>query len=228
MPMLTDELVKTSVVDHLAWDDRVDASNVQVTIDGGEVTLKGVVPSYLARLAAAHAALSVRGVNGLNNQLEVKYSDIFSDEEVHRAVENRILWNPYLFAYKIDVSMDKGWATLKGTVDAYWKKLAAEEEASNVRGVIGVSNHIAVVTTKDKDERLVDEAIAEDVVKAIDRNRQVIAENVDVKVVDGDVILSGEVSSQEARNAAYWSALYTFGVSNVHNHLVVLEPVAQA
>ena len=43
---MTDETIKTQVVDQLVWDSRVDAADVGVTVKKGSVTIKGMVPSY--------------------------------------------------------------------------------------------------------------------------------------------------------------------------------------
>jgi hyperosmotically inducible protein len=222
----SDEVIKTDVVDHLHWDSRVDASNIKVTVDGGRVTLSGEVPSYSARIAAVDDARSVMGVTSVHNLLKVNYPSMPSDEELVSNITSRLFLNPYLLSYKFDVSVDRGWATLEGTVDAYWKKIEAENEASSVRGVTGVTNKIAVVTTEDEAKKPVDEAIAEDVVNAITRNYKVNIDDVDVKVEDGDVILTGAVPTWEARAAAYRSAIYTFGVTHVDNNLAVVAPAA--
>jgi hyperosmotically inducible protein len=215
----SDEVIKTNVVDHLYWDNRVDASAIMVTVNDGKVTLSGEVPSYSASLAAEGDASSVMGVTEVLNQLTVNYPGKLADEELAANIESKLFLNPHLLSYKFDVSIDKGWVTLEGIVDAFWKKVEAENEAASVRGVIGVTNKIAVVTTKDEAEKRVDEAVAEDIVSAITRNRKVNINDVNVKVKDGDVILTGTVPTWEARAAAYQSAIYTFGVANVDNNL---------
>ncbi|MBN1122303.1 MAG: BON domain-containing protein [Anaerolineae bacterium] len=222
----TDEIIKANVVDHLCWDNRVDASNIKVTVNDREVTLTGEVPAYAASIAAASDARSVMDVTVVNNNLTVNLPSIPSDEDLKANIKSRLFLNPYLLSYKFDVNVRNGWVTIDGTVDAYWKKLEAEHEASNIRGVTGITNKIVIVTTEDEDEKPVDEAIAEDVVKAIARNRKVDVNDVNVKVEDGNVILTGSVPSWEARGAAYNSALYTFGVTHVKDKLAIAAPAA--
>ncbi len=222
----SDEVIKTNVVDHLYWDNRVDASAIKVTVDEGKVTLSGEVPSYSDRLAAESDASSVMGVTEVFNQLTVSYPGKLDDEELVANIESKLFLNPHLLSYKYDVSVVKGWATLEGIVDAFWKKVEVENEAASVRGVIGVTNKIAVVTTEGEADRRVDKAIAEDIVSAITRNRKVNINDVNVKVKDGDVILTGSVPDWEARTAAYQSAIYTFGVTHVDNNLIVVAAAA--
>ncbi|MBN1427144.1 MAG: BON domain-containing protein [Anaerolineae bacterium] len=219
-----DGLIKTDIVEEINRDRRIDASNIKVVVDNGVATLSGVVPSYSAKLAAAENAWVVNGVTSVRNMLKVRYKDSLktpSDSEMQSAIIDRLAWNPYLLAHKFDVGVHKGWVTLAGTVDAFWKQLEAEREALSIRGVTGMTNKIAVVTTEDKDEKPVDEAIAKDIMNAIHRNRKVDVNDVNVKVEDGKVILTGKTSDQAARLAAYRSVLYTFGVTYVDNKILV-------
>jgi len=103
----------------------------------------------------------------------------------------------------IEVSVRSGWVTLNASVDAYWKKLRAEEIATTLTGVLGVTNELAVVPSDAYEDKL----IADNIVSALDRNVHVDAESVDVRVNDGVVTLSGSVSSLPAfvnRASALW------------------------
>jgi osmotically-inducible protein OsmY len=59
------------------------------------------------------------------------------------------------------------------------------------------------------------------VTDAIERSAAVSIENVDVRVRDGVVMLSGIVSDRVAVDAAFDAARYTRGVVNVENFLTV-------
>ncbi len=218
--MPTDEKIKKDVTDHLYWDYRVDASDVEIKVDDGIVQLDGTVPSFDAMDSAADDAWSVRGVTGVENDLEIKYertAEIPTDDEIRSSIQKIFLWNPHLTSYKIDVDVLDGWVTLEGTVDAFWKKMRAEEEAKDVIGVVGVTNKMAVVPT----ESITDESIAENVVNAIDRDMRVFADDVNVEVEMGEVILTGSVPTWSAKTAAYSSALYTNGVLDVVDKITV-------
>ncbi|MBN1427145.1 MAG: BON domain-containing protein [Anaerolineae bacterium] len=222
----SDEVIKASVVEHLYWDNRVDASSIEVVVDDGTVTLIGEVPSYQARIAAIDDANSVIGVTSVRNMLRVNYPNMPSDDELESNITSKLLLNPDLLSSRFNVGAKQGWVVLEGTVDARWKKIEAENEAASVRGVTGMTNKVAIVTTEDETLKPIDETIAAGVVDAINRNRKVNIDDVNVKVEDGDVILSGKVPTWEARAAAYQSAIYTFGVTHVDNNLAVTEPAA--
>jgi osmotically-inducible protein OsmY len=71
--MKATEIIKQDIVDHLAWDDSIDANEVYVHVENGNVQLKGKVPNFSAKIAAAQDAYMVAGVKNVDNQLEVGY-----------------------------------------------------------------------------------------------------------------------------------------------------------
>ncbi len=88
---------------------------------------------------------------------------------------------------------------------------------SGLRGVIDVVNKLAVVPTEDINDKL----IAEDIEAALERNLYVNAEDVTVKVENGEVTLTGSVPNWHARGKAYDVAAYTLGVKDVHDYLTI-------
>lgn len=221
--MRLDEEIKKDVVDSLYWDNRVDAADISVTVVDGTVSLTGSVPSYSVKTAAAEDARLITGVVSVDDRLEVAYRALPADEDVRRDVVEALRRNPDLYEIKLDASVSNGWVTLTGTVDAFWKKMRVADVALSIRGILGVTNKLAVVPTED----IADEAIAEEIVRALDRNRQVSAEDVDVVVRDGRVLLSGTVPGWSAKAAAYNAALYTWGVIEVEDNIIV-ERLPQA
>ena len=216
----TDEEIKKDIVNHLSWDSRIDASDITIEVDDGSVTLSGQVPTYTAKHAAAGNAWLVNGVDAVENELEVSYVSsvtIPDDAEIKSNIIDTLRWDPDLLSYKIDVDVSNGWVTLDGTVEAFWEKIHAETKAESVRGVIGVTNQLAVVPT----ERITDEQIGKDITDALARNIHVNVDDVTVRIEDGEVTLTGTVPTWRAKSAAYDSALYTLGVTEVDNNLVV-------
>jgi len=219
----TDELIKQDVVDQLTWDDSTDASKIAVEVDNGTVTLKGKVPSYLSKSAAESDALGVLGVTNVNNQLEVRYpsTQTFpSDTEIEENVRDTLAINPDIDLQDLEVSVSTGFVTLKGTVDALWKKVYAENLVETEGGVLGIENHLAVVPSRD----ILDKDIAADIVDSIERKAIVNANDVTVEVSNGHVRLTGTVPTHAARRAAYESAMYTYGVVSIEDHLNVSIP----
>lgn len=216
----TKEDIKRDVVDELYWDYRVDASEIKVEVSDSTVKLTGTVPSYAAWNAAYNDAWNIDGVSNVTNLLEVKFPknlDIPFDEEIKNNVKSTLTWHPDIYSLDIDVSVTGGIVRLEGTVDVYWKSWRAEELVSNLRGVIGVENHLSVVPT----ESLLDKDIAKDIEAALERNLYVDAEDVTVKVENGKVTLIGTAPTYYARGRAQDTAAFTAGVVEVDNNIVV-------
>jgi osmotically-inducible protein OsmY len=110
-----------------------------------------------------------------------------------------------------------GVLTLEGTVDSLWKKHRAEVLVSDIAGLNEVMNSNAVVPT----EKILDEVIARQVVAAIQRNTHLDVDDIDVRVRNGQVTLSGRVDSYFDRRKAYELALFTAGVVSIKDQLVV-------
>jgi hypothetical protein len=67
----SDERIREDVNDRLSDDWRLDASNVEVTVSSGEVTLAGTVDSRDAKHRAEHLIENLSGVRHVQNNLRV-------------------------------------------------------------------------------------------------------------------------------------------------------------
>jgi osmotically-inducible protein OsmY len=216
-----DEEIKKNVVEQLYWDNKVDASNIKVTVREGRVTLSGTVQNYPARSSARLDAFMVRGVNSVADNINVCYRvNAPDDESIETIAKSVIQWNPDLKEDNIDATVDNGKVFLTGTVDTMWKKIKAENIVSNVDGVLSIINKIAVIPTGD----IIDENIAKDIIAAIERNVSLDVEDVNVKVEDGLVTLTGTVPSSIAHRAANEAAIYTYGVVGVDDNNLLIAP----
>jgi hyperosmotically inducible protein len=218
MPRIEEE-IKQDVVDQLVWDERVNAAQINVEVDGGTVVLHGVVPSYRARMVAVEDTECVSGVERVDDQLSVQWpaKDVPSDTALRDNVELALQWNPNIDASHITVNVSDGVVSMEGSVDSLWKKLHAERLAFDVPGVIDIENRLAIVPT----QKVMDETIAIQIVNALKRNSLVDTKLVDVGVSDGVVTLSGSVPNGAALHAARNAAYYTEGVIDIHDNLVV-------
>jgi osmotically-inducible protein OsmY len=214
----TNEEVKKEIIDHLFWDNRVDASNVTVDVSAGEVSLSGTVVSDYARQAALDDASLVAGVVSVGDNLQVRAVEPTRGYEgVEDHLRNLLEWDANLSGEDIYLEYKAGTVTLTGSVDKLWKKNLAERLSRSVTSVYHVVNKISVVPTEDN----ADEAIAEMVERALERNSMVNENAINVKVARGVVTLVGTVPSWHARNAAFETAMYTSGVVDVHDQLAI-------
>ncbi|MFX1559036.1 MAG: BON domain-containing protein [Promethearchaeota archaeon] len=213
-----DEQIKKSVVDMLYLNSRVDASDIHVEVTDGVVTMRGTVPSYGIKEAALFAAWKVPGVKKVNNDSFVRFpstAKILTDSQIEDSIKKQIEWNGSTSRENIHVKVKKGKVTLQGHVDAYWKTFRAQQLASDVIGVTDIENKLTVVPT----ETVTDQVIATDIINAIDKSYLVSADDVDVKVKDGIVTLSGKLDTRAACDAALECAYNTFGVTDVKDRL---------
>ena len=215
-----DEDIKKDIIDQIYWDNRVSAADVQVEVSNGKVKLSGTVPTDFSRRAASEDTLNIRGVVSVDNKLEVKHPNITTiptDEKMKSNIDNVIRWNSYIDESTIDVFVNDGVVTIEGSVDTHWKKELVEKLLWDITGVVVVLNKLTIVPL----DNIVDELIAEEIVKALNRNSSINVDAVDVKVINGTVILSGSVPSWVAYQAAQNVVKFTKGVAHIENNLTI-------
>ncbi|HEX6161067.1 MAG TPA: BON domain-containing protein [Thermoanaerobaculia bacterium] len=67
----SDERIREDVCERLAMDHDVDASDIEVTVSAGTVTLTGMVPDRRAKRRAEDISESISGVKDVENQIRV-------------------------------------------------------------------------------------------------------------------------------------------------------------
>ncbi len=68
----SDDLITDDINDHLTWDDRIDATDIQVDVNEGIVTLTGSVETRRDKRIAEDIADDVAGVADVNNNLQIR------------------------------------------------------------------------------------------------------------------------------------------------------------
>src|SRR6266850_3421742 len=142
----TDPQIQADVIAELKWEPRVNPNEIGVIVKDGIVTLTGWVDSYTKRWSAEDAAHRVRGVKAVANEIEVRLStgDQRTDADVAAAAVRALEWDAFLNIDKLDVTVSKGWVTIKGEVEWNYQKLDAERVVRRLTAVKGVTNLITV------------------------------------------------------------------------------------
>jgi osmotically-inducible protein OsmY len=215
----TDEDIQKDVIAELKWEPRVNPAEIGVIVKDGVVTLTGWVDSYTKRWAAEEAAHRVRGVKAVANDTEVRLGvgSERTDAEIAAAAVRALQWDALLVPEQIEVTVSKGWVTLKGSVEWDYKKQEAERVVRNLAGVKGVSNLIDV---KPKTRPTPDE-IKKQVEQALVRSAETDAQRITVEVDGSKVVLKGTVRSWAEREEAERAAWRAPGVTSVDNRFAI-------
>jgi osmotically-inducible protein OsmY len=212
-----DQQIQADVLAELRWEPRVQQNEIGVAVKNGVVTLTGLVDSYTKRWAAEDAAHRVRGVKAVANDIEVRLSpdERKTDADLATAVVRAMEWDASIPVDKVDVTVSKGWVTLKGEVEWQYQKDDAERVVRRLTGVTGITNLITVkprVSPTELKKRIED---------ALVRSAELDAKAITVDVEDDAIILKGTVRSWAEREAAERAAWAAPGVTAVDNRITV-------
>lgn len=142
-----------------------------------------------------------------------------TDSEIKQQVLRELKWDSRIGWSHIGVEVTEGVVTLTGVVSSYAQKLAAQEAAHRIKGVLDVANDVEV-----KPEGLFvrgDAEIALAVRNALEWDALVPDERIKSTVSDGWVTLHGDVDFWQQREDAELSVLRLEGVIGVINEITV-------
>src|SRR3954466_13217622 len=109
----TDEELQRDVLAELKWEPRLQPNEIGVRVKDGIVTLFGWVDTFAKKWAAEEAALRVRGVKAIVNEIEVRLPSEAerTDEEIAAAAIRALESDTTVPSDKIRVTVSKGWVT---------------------------------------------------------------------------------------------------------------------
>ncbi len=245
-PVITtidDDRIVAAIRSDYFQSDQVKARDIDVSSQGGVVTLSGAVPSDDVRQTAVSLAEKVDGVDRVNNQLRVgdqTQTDAASEGTRDAGwVTTKILAqyyvNPQLKPWNIDVSTSRdGIVTLDGRIDNDADRAEAVRIARATEGVQDVRDKLragdVAATSGDANARgssdsasnaLSDGWITTKIQSRFFLDPDVKGRNINIDTKDGVVVLKGTVGSYSARRQAVGIARNSDGVREVRDELRV-------
>ena len=216
--MKSDVQIHHDVMAELAWDTRVDATDLGIEVERGVVTLTGSVSSYAKKRAAQDAAHRVAGVLDVANDLTVGLPSTMTqtDAELAPAVRRALSWDALVPDEKIRCTVSDGLVTLEGSVDVWQQREEAETAVWRLAGIRGVTNNLLVIAPK-AEAREIRDLVEHALVRRAERE----AHRITVEADGGVVTLSGRVGSWHEKQAIVGTAGHAPGTHMVIDKLLL-------
>ena len=213
--MKKDIEIQNNVLEEIRQLPSVNASTIGVAVKNGIVTLSGSVDSYPKRIAIERATLAVRDVIGIAEEIRVQLVPAMQvqDTELAQAVLHAIEWNSGLDPKRIHLIVENGSVRLEGEVDWEYQRKLAYRNVYNIKGVREVTNNIRIT------QKPFPIQVNEKIKSAFERNANIDASKVEVKVEGNKVILSGTVKCYTEKKEAESCVWRIPGVTEVVNQL---------
>lgn len=214
----TDHQLVQSVTDEIQWMPGINADQIGVSSSDGAVTLSGQVNSYPEKLATVRAALRVRGVVAVADEIEV-HNDWAPKQDADIARDAAALLSHTFYAPDgtVQAEVSAHIVTLTGVVTWNYEREGIERIVEALPGVRDVRNRIELKPTVAISEH---DAKAK-ITAALRRNASVDSSHIHVGILASTIILTGDVTSNAERRQATHAAWGAPGVTHVRNELRV-------
>jgi osmotically-inducible protein OsmY len=205
--------------------------DVKVGVSFSRATLTGSVPASGLKTLASRVASGVKGVVAIDNQIAVDPKWWPADADLQSAIQQLFEYSALLDDVELKVTVKDGTAVVTGSVGSSLQKSHAADIALNA-GAQAVDDRGIKVSWHETNPELrsrryqqaTDEQIQAAVLRAFKADPRLLSYTPQVKVVKGDVILTGVVGVLVAKECATSDARHTIGVRKVENHLRVNWP----
>jgi hyperosmotically inducible periplasmic protein len=217
------------------------ATDIDVTVDDGTATLSGIVEEDVNKQLAQQIALGVSGIKTVDNQILVEadyvptartsqersFYEVVDDATISATVKSKLLWSKNTDGLEIHVNTHMGKVTLQGTAENGAARELAGRMAMNTRGVASVDNQLVIAAPKpkptvadvdsehDTSQEIADTWITTKVKSTYMYSSNVENDDISVSTSEGNVTLSGKVSSGAERELATELAQNIRGVKSV-------------
>jgi osmotically-inducible protein OsmY len=130
LEVFSDEGLKRSVALALIKDPYVEISDIEIDTSNGSVYLSGKVNTSFEKNRAERVAEGVKGTVVVVNNIDYDYVWKWKpDREIRENVKEEIFWDSFVDFEQVEVLVEDGVVTLKGTVDTWTERRVAEANA---------------------------------------------------------------------------------------------------
>jgi osmotically-inducible protein OsmY len=212
--------LQKDVMDELVWEPSIDEAKIGVAADNGVVTLAGEVSSYGEKYRAEKAALRVKGVRAVANDLTVETAlpHKKTDAEIAQSAAFALGLSTFVPHDRVKVVVRNGVVTLEGELEWDYQRQAA---ARSVRDLAGIEEIVNTITVRP---RVTPADVKKKIEEAFKRSALLDAKQTTVQVDGTRVTLRGTVSSWAEKKAAEGAAWAAPGVTEVRNMIGIGAP----
>jgi hyperosmotically inducible periplasmic protein len=243
-PEISDARLSARISTTYALHPHLRSTNIEVAVQDSKATLTGTVGEDIEKVLAEQIALSVDGVEEVDNQIVVEdgyvapepsegrsFGEVINDATITAAVKSKLMWSKHAEGLATNVDTQSGQVTLQGTASSEDAKALAERLAKSTRGVESVDNQLEVTggepgavdsaidtardTAEDTGEYITDSWITTKVKSTFMWSSDVTAGDISITTTDGVVALTGKVHSEAERDEAIALAEALRGVKSV-------------
>lgn len=140
---LDDARLTNAVEKVLEWDALIPEKHLTVAVDDGWVTIGGAVDVIAQSGEVEQAIARLAGVRGITNQITVNRPDVAPDD-VRHAIRQALQRRAAHRASHIDVIVDGGSVTLRGTLQTALEKIAVLGAVGHAPGIELVCDELIV------------------------------------------------------------------------------------
>ncbi len=109
--------LKASILNRFLWNPNIPASEIDVDVFDGNVTLRGTVDGYWKKIRAQEIVYRMRGVVKVKNELAVVPSKEYSDKEVAQSIIAAMERSEYIDSQRIELQVERGVVSVAGKLD---------------------------------------------------------------------------------------------------------------
>jgi osmotically-inducible protein OsmY len=214
-----DYALREKLIGHISRDPDLAQANIQVVLVNGGAVFSGSVPNWTLKRRVLAIAGTQRGIYNVTDQMTIPRGNV-GDAEIAKAIGSLLAdYSEPLGLKGLEVSSEDGVATLRGGVASFTARVRAEERAGQVLGLQRIVNRLVPAGVPGGTD---DVTLRRAVVAYLSDFREFpYPGEIDVRLQNGRVTLSGSLDMYMGRQQAGAMAALVSGVREVENQIKV-------